>query len=78
MNCRAYPTDLFDAQWVLMEPYVATNGYGQPLLHSKRELLNAIFYQAHKAKILAQPAKATNLAPSRWQAAAMHSRKSRG
>ena len=43
---RAYPTDLSDAQWLLVEPYVATSGYGRPPLHAKRELLNAIFYQA--------------------------------
>ena len=46
MNRRAYLTDLTDEQWVLVEPYVRTSGYGRPPLHSKRELLNAIFYQA--------------------------------
>ena len=45
MNRRAYPTDLTDEQWLLVEPYVRTSGYGRPPLHSKRELLNAIFYQ---------------------------------
>lgn len=45
MNRRTYPTDLTDEQWVLAEPYVRTSGYGRPPLHSKRELLNAIFYQ---------------------------------
>jgi transposase len=30
---------------LLAEPYVRTSGYGRPPLHSKRELLNAIFYQ---------------------------------
>ena len=42
---RAYSTDLTDAQWQIAEPYVATSGYGRPPLHTKRELLNAIFYQ---------------------------------
>ena len=46
MNRRAYPTDLSDEQWVLLAPYMTTSGYGRPPLHSKRELLNAIFYQA--------------------------------
>ena len=41
----AYAADLTDAEWLLAEPYVRTSGYGQPPLHSKRELLNAIFYQ---------------------------------
>ena len=45
MSRRAYATDLTDAEWVLIEPYVRTSGYGRPPLHSKRELLNAIFYQ---------------------------------
>jgi transposase len=30
---------------LLVEPYVRTSGYGRPPLHSKRELLNALFYQ---------------------------------
>ncbi|MGI4734256.1 MAG: IS5 family transposase [Janthinobacterium lividum] len=42
---KAYATDLTDVEWVLVEPYVRTSGYGRPPLHSKRELLNAIFYQ---------------------------------
>ncbi|MDO7874739.1 transposase [Hymenobacter sp. ASUV-10] len=41
----AYSTDLTDAQWQLAEPTVATSGYGWSPLHSKRELLNTIFYQ---------------------------------
>ena len=45
MPRRAYATDLTDIEWELAEPYVRTSGYGRPPLHSKRELLNAIFYQ---------------------------------
>ena len=41
----AYATDLTDAEWQLAEPYLRTSGLGRPPLHSKRELLNAIFYQ---------------------------------
>ena len=41
-----YPTDLTDVEWTLAAPYLATSGYGRPPLHAKRELLNAIFYQA--------------------------------
>ena len=43
MDRLAYPTDLTDAQWFVIEPYVRTSGYGRPPKHSKRELLNAIF-----------------------------------
>jgi transposase len=32
-------------EWTLIEPYVRSSGLGRPPLHSKRELLNAIFYQ---------------------------------
>ena len=46
MHRAPYPTDLTDAQWVLVEPYLHTSGLGRPPKHSKRELLNAIFYQA--------------------------------
>ena len=42
---KTYATDLSDAEWDIAEPYVRTSGYGRPPLHSKRELLNAIFYQ---------------------------------
>ncbi|RZJ86332.1 MAG: transposase, partial [Hymenobacter sp.] len=45
MSRAAYPTDLTDTEWQLAEPYVRTSGLGRPPLHSKRELLNAIFYQ---------------------------------
>ena len=41
-----YPTDLTDVEWTLAAPYLATSGYGRPPWHAKRELLNAIFYQA--------------------------------
>ena len=46
MNRPPYPTDLTDAEWLLVAPYVAPSGLGRPPKHSKRELLNAIFYQA--------------------------------
>ncbi|MGI4886998.1 MAG: transposase [Janthinobacterium lividum] len=42
---KAYSTDLTNDEWTLIEPYVRTSGLGRPPLHSKRELLNAIFYQ---------------------------------
>lgn len=45
MPRRAYATDLTDVEWALVEPYVRSSGLGRPPLHSKRELLNAIFYQ---------------------------------
>ena len=41
-----YPTDLTDVEWTLAAPYLATSGYGRPPLHAKRELLNALCYQA--------------------------------
>ena len=45
MSRRTYATDLIDVEWELIETYVRTSGLGRPPLHSKRELLNAIFYQ---------------------------------
>jgi transposase len=45
MSCPAYTNDLTNDEWTLIEPYVRTSGLGRPPLHSKRELLNAIFYQ---------------------------------
>jgi len=46
MSRRTYPTDLTDTEWLLVQPYVATSGLGRPPKHTKRALLNAIFYQA--------------------------------
>ncbi len=45
MGRRAYPTDLTDAQWRVLEPLIppATAG-GRPRTTAMRELLNAIFY----------------------------------
>lgn len=45
MSHAAYATDLIDTEWQLVEPYVRSSGLGRPPLHSKCELLNAIFYQ---------------------------------
>jgi transposase len=41
----AYATDLTDTEWQLIEHYMRISGLGRPPLHSKRELLNALFYQ---------------------------------
>ena len=41
----AYATDLTDTEWQLVEPYVRSSGLSRLPLHSKRELLSAIFYQ---------------------------------
>ena len=46
MERPAYPTDLTDAQWDIVEPYVRTSGLGRTPKHSKRAFINAIFYQA--------------------------------
>ena len=46
MERLAYPTDLTDAQWDIVEPYVRTSGLGRKPKHSKREFINSIFYQA--------------------------------
>ncbi len=45
MKRHAYPTDLSDAEWRVVEPYVPTSqATGRPRIHSWRELLNAMFY----------------------------------
>jgi len=44
MNRHAYPTDLSDAEWRVVEPDVPiAPSTGRPRIHSWRELLNAIF-----------------------------------
>lgn len=45
---KPYPTDLTDAQWELIEPFVRASTLGpQEVLHSRREVVNAILYILH-------------------------------
>lgn len=43
---KSYPTDLTDAEWQEIEPYLPTrqSPRGRHRVHSYREILNAIFY----------------------------------
>ncbi len=45
MPRRAYPTDLTDAQWAILEPLVpAPKPGGRPAKHPRREIVNALLY----------------------------------
>jgi len=45
MARRAYPTDLTDAQWAILEPYVPPpKPGGRPAKHARREIVNAMRY----------------------------------
>ena len=48
---RPYSTDLTDAEWDLVAPLLPKrregDGRGAPQQQDRREILNAIFYQAH-------------------------------
>ena len=39
-----YASDLTDAEWAMIEPLVPRSGLGRPPVHSRRRLLDAIFY----------------------------------
>src|SRR4051794_23592008 len=42
---RSYSTDLADAEWKCLEPYVPpANKRGRPRAHAAREILDAVFY----------------------------------
>jgi putative transposase len=42
---KAYQTDLSDAEWVCIEPYLpAPESEGRPRVHPLREILDAVFY----------------------------------
>jgi putative transposase len=42
---RSYSTDLSDAEWRCIEPYIAfANRRGRPRIHSLRRVLDAVFY----------------------------------
>jgi len=40
-----YPTDVTDTEWLILSPLLLKTIYGRPLLHSSREMINAIYYQ---------------------------------
>jgi putative transposase len=45
MNRKAYPSDLTDAQWYLLQPFLpAARPGGRPRKTDLREVLNAVFY----------------------------------
>ena len=45
MSRRAYPTDLTDAQWAMLEPLVPPPRLGgRPPAHPRRELVDAMLY----------------------------------
>ena len=45
MSRRAYPTDLTDAQWAILEPHVPPpKPGGRPPKHTRRELVDAMLY----------------------------------
>jgi putative transposase len=49
MNRKRYPTDLTDAQWAVLEPWIpAPRPGGRPRKTNLREVLNAIFYLTHE------------------------------
>ncbi len=41
---KAYPTDLSDKEWALLEPLLPTQRTGRPRKYSQQEMLNAILY----------------------------------
>jgi putative transposase len=51
---RSYSTDLSDAEWGCIEPYVPPpNRRGRPKIHTTREILHAIFLRPQERLPLA-------------------------
>jgi hypothetical protein len=47
---KTYPTDLSDAQWTRLQPYLPTpKAEGRPRTHSLRDVLDAIFFYVLKS-----------------------------
>lgn len=46
MRTKTYPTDLSDKEWKMIERFFRKRQHrgGRPYTHSKREIVNAIFY----------------------------------
>ena len=56
MSRTAYPADLTDARWQLIRPYVpGPKPGGRPAKYSRRELVNAILYQARNGCVWRAP-----------------------
>jgi putative transposase len=53
MSCRKrYPSDLTDAEWAILEPLVPAVKCGsRPARHSRREIVNALLYQARNGGV---------------------------
>ena len=41
---KAYPSDLTDEQWAIIEPLIPVNRVGRPRVVDMREILNTVFY----------------------------------
>ena len=41
---KAYPSDLTDSQWTIIEPLIPVNRLGRPREVQMREILNTLFY----------------------------------
>jgi transposase len=41
----AYSSDLSDVEWIMLEPLLPVKKRTRPPIHSKRQILNGIFYQ---------------------------------
>ncbi|BBI17072.1 Uncharacterized protein NCS13_1_0877 [Neochlamydia sp. S13] len=41
---KPYPSDLNNQEWQVLEPIICKKKAGKPPMHSRREMLNAIFY----------------------------------
>ena len=50
MTRLAYPIDVIDEQWFIIDLYLRTSGLGRPPEHSKRDFINAIYYQARAGR----------------------------
>src|SRR5690242_2098461 len=53
---KAYPSDLRDAEWAILEPLVpAVKPGGRPARHARREIVNAILYVVRGGNQWRQP-----------------------
>jgi hypothetical protein len=51
---RAYPSDLTDAQWTVLDPLLrepAGEGPGRPPTVARREVVNALLYMKRKCSV---------------------------
>jgi hypothetical protein len=65
---KAYPSDLNDQEWAILEPLLPKAKTGRPRLHEPRELLDAIWYVPGQLHLKSEQLEEIGLTPGGFEA----------